>query len=83
MATHSSILAWRILMDVGAWPTIVYGITESDMTEQLSTVFHCIYIYVCVCVCNIHSYIHSLVIVHSFLICTLSTYSLYVRFSTM
>ena len=29
-ATHSSILAWRI-----PWTT-VYGIAESDMTEQLS-----------------------------------------------
>ena len=25
MATHSSILAWRILMDRGAWRAIVYG----------------------------------------------------------
>ena len=34
MATHSSILAWRILMDRGAWSM---GHKESDMTEQLST----------------------------------------------
>ena len=32
VATHSSILAWRIPRDRGAW-----GGKESDMTEQLST----------------------------------------------
>ena len=26
MATHSSILAWRILMDRGAWWTTVHGV---------------------------------------------------------
>ena len=40
MATHSSLLAWRILMDRGAWKATVHGITESDMTEQLSTAQH-------------------------------------------
>ena len=29
MATHSSILTWRIFMDRGAWWAIVYGITNS------------------------------------------------------
>ena len=33
MATHSSILAWRIPMDRGAWWATVHGVTESDMTE--------------------------------------------------
>ena len=38
MATHSSILAWRIPMDRGAWwATVHWGRKESDMTEQLST----------------------------------------------
>ena len=38
MATHSSILAWRILMDRGAWrATSPWGHKESDMTEQLSS----------------------------------------------
>ena len=33
MATHSSILAWRISMDRGAWWATVQGITELDMTD--------------------------------------------------
>ena len=37
MATHSSILAWRIPMDRGAWQATVHGVTELDTTEQLST----------------------------------------------
>ena len=36
MATHSSILAWRIPMGRGAWQPIVHGVSESDMTEQLT-----------------------------------------------
>ena len=34
MATHSSILAWRILMDRGAWQAIIHGVTKSQ--TQLS-----------------------------------------------
>ena len=38
MATHSSILAWKIPMDRGAWRVIVHGVAkESDTTEPLST----------------------------------------------
>ena len=37
MATHSSILAWRIPMERGAWSTPVYGVAESAMTERPST----------------------------------------------
>ena len=37
MATHSSILAWRIHMDRGDWQAIVWGRKESDTTERLST----------------------------------------------
>ena len=33
MATYSSILAWRISMDRGAWWATVHGITELDMTD--------------------------------------------------
>ena len=33
MATHSSILAWRIPMDRGAWGAIVTGCTVLDMTK--------------------------------------------------
>ena len=36
ITTHSSILAWRILMDRGDWWAIVHGVAESDMTERLS-----------------------------------------------
>ena len=37
MAMHSSILAWRIPMERGAWQATVHGVTELDMTEQLNT----------------------------------------------
>ena len=37
MATHSSILAWRIPLDRGAWRATVHGITKSQ--TQLSD-FH-------------------------------------------
>ena len=34
MAIHSSILAWRIPMDRGAWRATVHGVTkEADMTK--------------------------------------------------
>ena len=33
MATQSSILAWRIPMDRGAWQAIAHGVTGLDMTE--------------------------------------------------
>ena len=36
MATHSSIPAWRILLDSGAWWAIVHVVAESDATEHLS-----------------------------------------------
>ena len=31
MATHSSILAWRIAMDRGAWRATVQGVTKNRM----------------------------------------------------
>ena len=41
MATHSSILAWRMSMDKGAWQAAQsMGCKESDTTEQLSTAQH-------------------------------------------
>ena len=33
MTTHSSILAWRISMDKGAWQAAAHNITEADTTE--------------------------------------------------
>ena len=33
MAIHSSILAWRIPMDRGAWWATVHSVAESDLTE--------------------------------------------------
>ena len=33
MATHSSILAWRIPKDRGAWRATVHGVAKSDTTE--------------------------------------------------
>ena len=35
LSTRSSILAWKIPW-TGAWKATVLGITESDMTEQMS-----------------------------------------------
>ena len=34
MATCSSVIAWRISMDRGAWWATVHGIAESDMTKR-------------------------------------------------
>ena len=33
IATHSSILAWRIPVDRGTWWATVHGVAESDMTD--------------------------------------------------
>ena len=33
MATHSSILAWRIPADRGAWQVTIHGVAGLDLTE--------------------------------------------------
>ena len=33
MAIHSSILAWRIPLDRGAWQATVHGVAGSDTTD--------------------------------------------------
>ena len=33
MATHCSILAWRIPMDRGAWRDTIHKVAEADTTE--------------------------------------------------
>ena len=37
MATHSSILSWRIPTERGAWRVTVHEVAKSDTAEQLST----------------------------------------------
>ena len=36
MATHSSLLGWRIVLDRGAWWATVHGVAQSE-TERLRT----------------------------------------------
>ena len=43
MATRSSILAWRIPMNRGAWQAVVHGV--ADMTESLSTTNMYMYVF--------------------------------------
>ena len=46
MATHSSVLAWRIFMDRSTWRATVHGITknqESDTTQKGSAEEHNVY----------------------------------------
>ena len=37
MATHSSILAWRITMAIGAWQATVYEVANGQTWQQVST----------------------------------------------
>ena len=44
MATHSSILVWRIPMDRGAWQTTANGVAKSQIQlERLSTFYHILF----------------------------------------
>ena len=38
MATHSSILAWRIPMDRGVWQATVHGVTEPGTTISITQI---------------------------------------------
>ena len=41
MATHSSILAWRIPLDRGAWQATVHGVTKSwTQLSDFTFTFH-------------------------------------------
>ena len=57
MATHSSILAWRIPMDRGAQQATVHGAAESDMTEQLN--IYILYFSIYTIYVNIHTHTHT------------------------
>ena len=46
MATHSSILAWRILMNRGAWRAAVHWVTELGTNERLSTAHQLLEIFI-------------------------------------
>ena len=49
MATHSSILAWRIPMDRGAWWAAVYGVgKELDTSECVSLLHSSSSLWVCI-----------------------------------
>ena len=39
MATHPSILAWRIPMDRGAWPATAHGVSELDETAAKHSMY--------------------------------------------
>ena len=40
MATHSSILAWRILTDRGDWQATVHGVAKTRTRQRLGTAQH-------------------------------------------
>ena len=43
MATHSSILAWRIPTDRGAWRAIVHGVAKSRTRQRIGDLYVSIY----------------------------------------
>ena len=46
-ATHSSILAWRILMDRGAWQATVCGVAKSQTGLKLLSMLASTHLFVC------------------------------------
>ena len=68
MATHSSVLAWRIpgTAEPGGLPSMGLHRVGHDWSDLAAAVFRCIYLCVCVCVCvNIYAYIHHIFFIHS------------------
>ena len=61
MATHSSILAWRIPQTEGLVGCSPWGLKELDTTEHTHTgdnVYMLLYINLCVCACR-HAHAHT------------------------
>ena len=61
MATHSSILAWRIPIDRGAWRATAHRVTKSQIQLNDEACHVHIYIYICVyryINMHIHTHVH-------------------------
>ena len=54
MATHSSILAWRIPIDRGAWRATAHRVTKSQI--QLNDEACHVHIYIYICIHHMHIY---------------------------
>ena len=50
MATHSSVLAWRIPMDRGAWQATVQGVAKgrTRLSDYAQHTYVCAHVYICI-----------------------------------